>query len=107
MARFIQSWNFMRAHPSLGKRMKAFSLGKRVAELARSPSIRAALRPRKLMHNNGIDAFEVVRDVTAATWRGSRGGPNADVDRHWREQAEAAGLHARKGAEYLEIYRRR
>jgi hypothetical protein len=72
MARFIQSWNFMRAHPSLGKRMKAFSQGKRVAELARSPSIRAALRPRKLLHNNGIDAFEVVRDATAATWEGDR-----------------------------------
>jgi hypothetical protein len=98
----------MRAHPTLGKKMKALSKKNAVQnrhEARRSLQIIAA---PALLSNNGADAFEAVRRATAGIWEGDRDDVQTLM---WIDIAEnklkISDCTPEKAREYLKIHRRR
>jgi hypothetical protein len=101
-------YNFFKAHPALGKKMKDASKKNAIINLrAAIKSVRIVAAPA-LMRNNGHDAFEAVQRATVEIWEDDRGDVQTLM---WIDIGEGKlklpDCSPEKAREYLKIHKRR
>jgi hypothetical protein len=101
-------YNFFRAHPALGKKMKSASKKNALINLREAGMSARIIAAPALMRNNGQDAFQAVQRATADIWIDDRGDVQALM---WIDigngKLKLPGCTSEKAREYLKIHRRR